>query len=122
MCIRDRGVSRQRYWGCPIPVAYDNNGDVFKIPKEDLPVLLPENINLKTKGNPLDEQKEWKSVKINSKLLTRETDTLDTFVDSSWYFLRFCSPHNSSYGFNSDEINYFSSTSICFFFNHKFIN
>ena len=104
--LKDWGVSRQRYWGCPIPVAYDNNGNVFKIPKEDLPVLLPENINLKTKGNPLDAQKEWKSVKINSKLLTRETDTLDTFVDSSWYFLRFCSPQNSSYGFNFDEINY----------------
>ena len=104
--LKDWGVSRQRYWGCPIPVAYDNNGNVFKIPKEDLPVLLPENINLKTKGNPLDSQKDWKLVKINSKLLTRETDTLDTFVDSSWYFLRFCSPHNSSYGFNFEEIKY----------------
>ncbi len=104
--LKDWGVSRQRYWGCPIPVAYDTEGNVFKIPKENLPVLLPENINLKTKGNPLDAQKDWKSVKINSKLLIRETDTLDTFVDSSWYFLRFCSPHNVSYGFDLDEINY----------------
>jgi leucyl-tRNA synthetase len=104
--LKDWGVSRQRYWGCPIPIAYDAEGNVFKIPKEELPVLLPENINLNTKGNPLDSQKDWKSVKINSKLLIRETDTLDTFVDSSWYFLRFCSPHNVSYGFDLDEINY----------------
>ncbi len=104
--LKDWGVSRQRYWGCPIPIAYDTEGNVFKIPKEELPVLLPENINLNTKGNPLDSQKDWKSVKINSKLLIRETDTLDTFVDSSWYFLRFCSPHNVSYGFDLDEINY----------------
>ena len=104
--LKDWGVSRQRYWGCPIPIAYDSEGNVFKIPKEKLPVLLPENIDLKTKGNPLDSQKDWKSIKINSKILNRETDTLDTFVDSSWYFLRFCSPHNASYGFNLDEINY----------------
>ncbi len=104
--LKDWGVSRQRYWGCPIPIAYDSEGKVFKIPKEDLPVLLPENINLKTKGNPLDNQKDWQTVKINSKFLKRETDTLDTFVDSSWYFLRFCSPHNISYGFDLDEINY----------------
>ena len=104
--LKDWGVSRQRYWGCPIPIAYDSEGNVFKIPKEKLPVLLPENIDLKTKGNPLDSQKDWKSIKINSKILIRETDTLDTFVDSSWYFLRFCSPHNASYGFNLDEINY----------------
>ena len=104
--LKDWGVSRQRYWGCPIPIAYDSEGNVYKIPTEELPVLLPENINLKTKGNPLDSQKEWKSVKINSKLLKRETDTLDTFVDSSWYFLRFCSPHNTSYGFDLDDINY----------------
>ena len=104
--LKDWGVSRQRYWGCPIPIAYDSDGNVVKIPKEELPVLLPENINLNTKGNPLDSQQDWKSVKINSKSLTRETDTLDTFVDSSWYFLRFCSPNNNLYGFDIDEIKY----------------
>ena len=104
--LKDWGVSRQRYWGCPIPIAYDNDRNVVKIPREKLPVLLPENINLNTKGNPLDSQKDWKSVKINGKLFTRETDTLDTFVDSSWYFLRFCSPNNKLYGFDLEEIKY----------------
>ena len=104
--LKDWGVSRQRYWGCPIPMAYDKNGNVFPIPKNKLPVKLPENINLNCKGNPLDSAKEWKKIKINGKELTRETDTLDTFVDSSWYFIRFCSPKNKKYGFNYDEIKY----------------
>ena len=78
--LKDWGVSRQRYWGCPIPIAYDEKGKIVTIPKKDLPVKLPENINLNTKGNPLDSNKEWKNIKINGKNLTRETDTLDTFV------------------------------------------
>ena len=104
--LKDWGVSRQRYWGCPIPVAYDENNQIIKIPKKDLPVKLPENINLITKGNPLDHQNTWKTVNIDGKKCFRETDTLDTFVDSSWYFLRFCSPKNSNYGFDKNEINY----------------
>ena len=104
--LKDWGVSRQRYWGCPIPVAYDENGKVHVIPDEMLPVKLPQNIDLNVKGNPLDNEKEWKQVQINGKKLTRETDTLDTFVCSSWYFLRFCSPNNSGYGFDKDEIKY----------------
>ena len=99
-------MSRQRYWGCPIPVAYDKEGKVHPIPDKMLPVKLPENIDLSTKGNPLDNQKEWKEIEIDGKKLTRETDTLDTFVCSSWYFLRFCSPNEKSYGFNKDDINY----------------
>ena len=82
-------MSRQRYWGCPIPVAYDKEGKVHPIPDKMLPVKLPENIDLSTKGNPLDNQKEWKEIEIDGKKLTRETDTLDTFVCSSWYFLDF---------------------------------
>ena len=104
--LKDWGVSRQRYWGCPIPIAYDKNGNVIKIPNDQLPVKLPENINLKEKGNPLDKVKSWKNIKINGIECFRETDTLDTFVDSSWYFLRFCSPKNKDYGFNLEEINY----------------
>ncbi len=104
--LKDWGISRQRYWGCPIPIAYDKNGNVIKIPKEKLPVELPENINLKVNGNPLDKVDSWKKITINGMDCLRETDTLDTFVDSSWYFLRFCSPKNTKYGFDLDEINY----------------
>ena len=104
--LKDWGISRQRYWGCPIPIAYDKNGNIVKVPKEMLPIKLPEKINLNTKGNPLDHQKEWKEIKINGENCTLDTDTLDTFVDSSWYFLRFCSPKNSEYGFSEEEIKY----------------
>jgi len=104
--LKDWGVSRQRYWGCPIPIVYDENGKDHPIPKSMLPVKLPENINLNVKGNPLDSQKEWKEVIIDGKKLTRETDTLDTFVCSSWYFLRFCSPKEKDYGFKKEDLNY----------------
>jgi len=104
--LKDWGVSRQRYWGCPIPVAYDNKGQVHPIPKKMLPVKLPENINLNVKGNPLNSQKNWKEIIIDGKKFTRETDTLDTFVCSSWYFLRFCSPKESNNGFNKKDIDY----------------
>ena len=104
--LKDWGVSRQRYWGCPIPVAYDEKGKAHPIPKSMLPVKLPHNIDLKVKGNPLDSQKEWKEVVIDGKKMTRETDTLDTFVCSSWYFLRFCSPSVNDYGFKQEDINY----------------
>ena len=104
--LKDWGVSRQRYWGCPIPIAYDENNEAHPIPKSMLPVKLPENIDLNVKGNPLDNQKDWKAIEINGKKYTRETDTLDTFVCSSWYYLRFCSPKEESYGFNKEEIDY----------------
>ena len=104
--LKDWGVSRQRYWGCPIPIAYDKNGNAHPIPKSMLPVKLPENINLNVKGNPLDSQKDWKEIIIDGKKLTRETDTLDTFVCSSWYYLRFCSARETNYGFNKEEIDY----------------
>ena len=99
-------MSRQRYWGCPIPIAYDDNGKAYPIPKSMLPVKLPENINLNVKGNPLDSQKEWREIIIDGKKLVRETDTLDTFVCSSWYFLRFCSPKETNYGFNKKDVDY----------------
>jgi len=104
--LKDWGVSRQRYWGCPIPIAYDPDGNVLTIPKDELPVKLPDEIDLKSKGNPLDKKKDWKSVIIDGKKCIRETDTLDTFVDSSWYFLRFCSPKNNDYGFDLESIKY----------------
>ena len=104
--LKDWGVSRQRYWGCPIPVAYNIKGEVIKIPKKDLPVRLPENIKLDVKGNPLEHQKSWKEIILNGEKCFRETDTLDTFVDSSWYFLRFCSTDKMKEGFNLDDIKY----------------
>ena len=104
--LKDWGVSRQRYWGCPIPVAYNDKGKVVKIPKKDLPVKLPENINLDVKGNPLEHQKKWKEITLNGEKCFRETDTLDTFVDSSWYFLRFCSAENEDEGFSLDDVKY----------------
>ena len=104
--LKDWGISRQRYWGCPIPVAYDEAGNVHKIPSHMLPVKLPQNINLNVKGNPLDSQTGWKKINIDGKNLIRETDTLDTFVCSSWYFLRFCSPQETNYGFNKEDIDY----------------
>ncbi len=104
--LKDWGVSRQRYWGCPIPMAYSADGEIIPIPKKDLPVKLPENINLNSKGNPLDSVMEWKNIEINGKKYKRETDTLDTFVCSSWYYLRFCSPKEKNYGYNKEEINY----------------
>ena len=104
--LKDWGVSRQRYWGCPIPIAYDENGKVYPIPKSMLPVELPENINLNAKGNPLDSQNDWREININGKKLFRETDTLDTFVCSSWYYLRFCSPTETKYGFKKEDIDY----------------
>ena len=104
--LKDWGISRQRYWGCPIPIAYDQNEEIVQIPSSMLPIKLPENINLKTKGNPLDHQKDWMTVEIDGQKCRLETDTLDTFVDSSWYFLRFCSPHNKTNGFDIDDVNY----------------
>ncbi len=104
--LKDWGISRQRYWGCPIPIAYTKDGDIVKVPKKMLPIKLPEKINLNTKGNPLDHQKKWKEIKIDGKICNLDTDTLDTFVDSSWYFLRFCSPQNLDYGFSKEDIKY----------------
>ena len=104
--LKDWGISRQRYWGCPIPIAYDENEQPIKIPKNMLPVKLPEINKLSSTGNPLDSEDRWKYFTLDGKKYRRETDTLDTFVDSSWYFLRFCSPHNVNHGFVQEEVDY----------------
>ena len=104
--LKDWGVSRQRYWGCPIPIIYDENGEYHPVPKSMLPVTLPKNVDLNTQGNPLNYKKDWKEVTIDGKKYTRETDTLDTFVCSSWYYLRFCSPNENDYGFKKEDIDY----------------
>jgi len=104
--LKDWGISRQRYWGCPIPMAYDENDQPIKIPRDMLPVKLPVIEKLSNTGNPLDLEDSWKFFILDGKKYRRETDTLDTFVDSSWYFLRFCSPHNLDRGFTQEEANY----------------
>ena len=104
--LKDWGISRQRYWGCPIPIIYDENNNPQKLPYEMLPVELPQISKLQATGNPLDNENEWKNLTIDGKKYTRETDTLDTFVDSSWYFLRFCSPTNNDYGFSYEDVKY----------------
>ncbi len=93
--LRDWGVSRQRYWGCPIPVIHCAACGVVPVPKEQLPVKLPEDVTFDGPGNPLDRHPSWKFVTCPrcGAAGQRETDTLDTFVDSAWYFARFCSPN-----------------------------
>ena len=106
--LRDWGISRQRYWGCPIPIMYREDGEIIPVPEKDLPVKLPDDINFDKPGNPLDHHPNWKKTKCpeTGKNATRETDTLDTFVDSSWYFLRFCSSHNTEKGFSEEDAKY----------------
>ena len=89
--IRDWGVSRQRYWGCPIPVIYYEDGSYRILDKEELPVILPYDVSLADKGNALENKAEWREIICpkTKKTAFRETDTLDTFVDSSWYYIRF---------------------------------
>ena len=106
--LRDWGISRQRYWGCPIPMIYLEDGSVKPVDKKDLPIKLPEDVDLNSGGNPLESHTKWKNTidKKTGKKATRETDTLDTFVDSSWYFLRFCSPDYKVGPFEIDKLNY----------------
>ena len=106
--LKDWGVSRQRYWGCPIPMIYLKNGEVVPVDKSDLPVKLPEDIDINYKGNPLDNHPTWKKTKYKKtgEAATRETDTLDTFVDSSWYFIRFCSPKLEGKPFDEKSFSY----------------
>ena len=106
--LKDWGISRQRYWGCPIPIIYREDGKIILVPEKDLPITLPKDIDFTKPGNPLENHPTWKYTKCpeTGMKAIRETDTLDTFVDSSWYFLRFCSPQEENKPFNIEEINY----------------
>ncbi|MDI1262113.1 MAG: leucine--tRNA ligase [bacterium] len=105
--LRDWGISRQRYWGCPIPVIHCPKCDVVPVPDGDLPVVLPEDVSFDKPGNALDHHPTWKHVncpKCGGKAV-RETDTMDTFVDSSWYFARFTDPWNEKAPTTPDVAN-----------------
>ncbi|TRD19834.1 leucine--tRNA ligase [Palleronia caenipelagi] len=105
--LRDWGISRQRYWGCPIPVVHCDACGVVPEKKENLPVRLPEDVSFDRPGNPLDRHDAWRNVPCPScgQPARRETDTMDTFVDSSWYYARFTSP-GASTPTNPDEAAY----------------
>ena len=94
--LRDWGISRQRYWGCPIPIIYREDGKVLPVEENDLPIELPDDVDFSKGGNPLENHPTWKYTKCSKTGLNaiRETDTLDTFFESSWYQSRFCSPND----------------------------
>ena len=105
--LRDWLISRQRFWGTPIPIMYDAQGNEVPVELEDLPVALPdsEGLDLKPKGtSPLGGAKEWSTVTKDGETLTRDPDTMDTFVDSSWYFLRFLSPRDDTQAFDPTKV------------------
>ncbi|MBI1207610.1 MAG: leucine--tRNA ligase [Azospirillum sp.] len=106
--LRDWGVSRQRYWGCPIPVVHCDSCGVVPVPEAELPVALPLDVTFDRPGNPLEHHPTWKHVNCPAcgRPARRETDTFDTFFESSWYFARFASPHETGRGFSAEAARY----------------
>lgn len=113
--MRDWLISRQRYWGCPIPIAYDKNGEPHAIPEDQLPVVLPEVSDFrpdKTGRSALAKAKDWLKVMINGEEMTRETDTLDGYACSSWYLWRYASPHDINAAWDQEAIKYWEPLDI----------
>jgi leucyl-tRNA synthetase len=109
--IRDWGFSRQRYWGCPIPIVYCDRDGIVPVDEADLPILLPEVDDYRPKGKPpLAQAEDWVRTTCPrcGGEARRETETMDTFVDSSWYFLRYCDPRNDEAPFSSEVVNYWN--------------
>lgn len=106
--LRDWGVSRQRYWGCPVPMIHCEDCGIVPVPDDQLPVELPYDTNYDKPGNPLDRHPTWKNTTCPAcgKDAQRETDTCDTFFESSWYFLRYLDPNNENRGFADEKSNY----------------
>ncbi|HYD19448.1 MAG TPA: leucine--tRNA ligase [Patescibacteria group bacterium] len=108
--LRDWGVSRQRYWGCPIPIIHCDACGVMPVPEKDLPVMLPEDVHFSTPGNPIYNHPTWKNTTCPGcgKPAQRETDTFDTFFESSWYQFRYADPKNPNKGFDRDKVGYWA--------------
>ncbi|MDD9901019.1 MAG: leucine--tRNA ligase, partial [Alphaproteobacteria bacterium] len=106
--LRDWGVSRQRYWGCPVPVIHCPDCGAVPVPEDQLPVTLPTDVDFSKPGNPIANHPTWKHVKCPAcgTDATRETDTFDTFFESSWYQFRYCDPHNEAQGFDKGKAAY----------------
>ena len=106
--LRDWGISRQRYWGCPIPIIHCAKCDIVPVPEDQLPVTLPSDVTFDKPGNPLAHHPTWKHVKCPQCGVdaTRETDTFDTFFESSWYFARYADPHNETQAFDRKKADY----------------
>ncbi len=113
--MRDWLISRQRYWGCPIPIAYDKNGKAHAIPEDQLPVMLPKIDDYKPDSSgrsALAKSEEFMNVTINGKKMTRETDTLDGYACSSWYLWRYTDPHNAKEAWSKEKVNYWAPTDV----------
>ena len=104
--LRDWGVSRQRYWGAPIPMATLEDGSSVPVPEQDLPVILPEDVVMDGSSSPIKSDPEWAKTTINGQAALRETDTFDTFMESSWYYARYCSPQSDDAMLNPEQANY----------------
>ncbi|NBI40117.1 leucine--tRNA ligase [[Haemophilus] felis] len=104
--LRDWGVSRQRYWGAPIPMLTLENGDVVPAPMQDLPIVLPEDVVMDGVKSPIKADPNWAKTTFNGEPALKETDTFDTFMESSWYYARYTSPHYHQGMLDSDEANY----------------
>ena len=113
--MRDWLISRQRYWGCPIPIAYDKNGEPHAIPEDQLPVMLPEVKDYqpdKSGRSALAKAKDWLKVTIDGEEMTRETDTLDGYACSSWYLWRYTSPHDKEVAWDPEAVKYWAPTDV----------
>lgn len=108
--LRDWGVSRQRYWGCPVPIIHCPSCGIVPVPEKDLPVTLPEDISFDQPGNPIAHHPTWKNTTCPTcgAAAERETDTFDTFFESSWYQFRYCDPKNETRGFDADKVGYWA--------------
>jgi leucyl-tRNA synthetase len=104
--LRDWGVSRQRYWGTPIPMVNLANGESVPVPENELPVILPENVVMNGVTSPIKDDPEWSKTTFNGEEAFRETDTFDTFMESSWYYARYCSPNDDSQMIDPAKANY----------------